>query len=346
MVKLILYVKKMKTKIFITVLLSCFAAIQLKAQDFHLAQYDAAPVYLNPALTGNYLGEDGDYRIGIVNRSQWRSMGAKPYNTYGISYDQNLQKKFGVGGYLMNNKSGAGSFNTLDFQLSGSYLITDPKTSPHLLSTGLQMGLFYKSINPDNLLFESQYDNSSGTLNPDINSGEYSQKTNRLNFDANMGVFYKYRDVEKKYWPFIGLSLAHINLPSENFGGQKSRLPIRMNINTGCDFKIDEKFRITPMILFMRQAKATEFNIGSLVYYKINDSKDVKYEVIGGLTYRLKDALTIQGGIKKDNIVLRMSYDITTTYLGNYNNRRGGFELTLSIIGKKGDKLIKGLARF
>src|ERR1700751_1368147 len=131
----------MKTKITLLVFLSCFVATQVRAQDFHLAQYDAFPLYLNPALTGNYLGEEGDYRVSSVYRTQWRSLSPQPYTTYGVAYDQTY-KKFGLGGYLLDNKSGVGNFNTLDFQLSGSYFITDPKTSPHLLTTGLQLGLF------------------------------------------------------------------------------------------------------------------------------------------------------------------------------------------------------------
>src|ERR1700758_1873703 len=187
----------MKTKIFIPAFLCVFLSLQMKAQDFHLAQYDVFSLYLNPALTGNYLGEGGDYKISSVYRTQWRALTPKPYTTYGIAYDQPY-KRFGLGGYLLENKSGIGNFSTLDFQTSASYFITDPKTSPHLLSTGVQMGLFYKNYTPAKLLFESQYDYSTNSLNPDISSGEYFQRTSRLNFDANMGMFYTYRDVQKK----------------------------------------------------------------------------------------------------------------------------------------------------
>src|SRR4051812_11424574 len=194
----------MKTKIILPFFLCCFVALQLRAQDFHLAQYDAFSLYLNPALTGNYLGEGGDYKVQSVYRTQWRALTPQPYTTYGISYDMPY-KRYGFGGYLLNNKSGMGNFNTLDFQGSAAYNITDPKTSPHLLSVGVQTGLFYKSYNPSKLLFESQYDYSSGALNPDISSGENMQRLNRVNFDANMGMFYKYRDAQKKYRPYIGL---------------------------------------------------------------------------------------------------------------------------------------------
>jgi type IX secretion system PorP/SprF family membrane protein len=335
----------MKTKIFIPVLLYCFLSIQLKAQDPHIAQYDAFPVYLNPSLTGNYLGEEGDYRISAVYRTQWRALTSKPYTTYGVAYDQKV-KRFGLGGYILDDKSGMGSYNTMNVQVSGSYLITDPKISPHLLSAGVQLGMFYKSFNPGSLLFESQLDNSTGTLNSNINSGEYFKKTSLVNFDANMGVFYKYRDTQKKFWPYIGISLFHINQPKENFGGYETRLPIRWDIQAGCDFIISEKLKLTPTVLYMNQARASELNMGALSYLKLNDSKEVRYDLIFGLNYRLKDAVIVQLGIKKDNIALRMSYDFNTSYLNNYTNGKGGFEMTLIIMGKKGTPIFKSMSKY
>ncbi len=339
----------MKTKIFISFFFGCVIAMQLRAQDFHLTQYDAFSMYLNPALTGNYLGEDADYKISTVYRTQWRPLSSKPYTTYGVGYDM-LYKKFGLGSYILDNRSGGPSFNTFNFQLSASYFITDPKVSPHLLNVGLQTGLFYKTFNFNSMLFESQYDNSTSQLNPGINSGEVLQRNSRTNFDANVGVFYKYRDVTKKYFPFIGFSIFHANMPMETFTTYKSRLPMRFNLQAGCDFTINETWKVTPMILYMNQARAWELNIGGLAYYKVNSSgnanKDVSYHVIFGLNYRVKDAFMLQAGVKKDNFVLRMSYDINTSYLNAYTNGRGGFEITLQIMGKKGVSPFKSMASF
>lgn len=335
----------MKVKVFILVFLCCVLSLSVRAQDFHLAQYDAFNLYLNPALTGNYLGESGDYKISSVYRTQWRALTPKPYTTYGVSYDMPY-KKFGFGGYLLDNRSGVGNFNTLDFQGSGSYFITDPKTSPHILTTGLQLGLFYKTYNPNKLLFESQYDYSTNTLNPDIASGENFQRMQKLNFDANMGFFYKYRDLQKKWRPYIGLSLYHFNRPNESFMGYKSKLPIRWNVQAGCDLIVNEKLQVTPMILYMNQAKASELNLGVLSYYRLNDDKNLRYDLIVGANYRVKDAFIMQLGIKKDNLVLRMSYDVNTSYLNRYTNGKGGFELTLQVIGFKGKPLFESTAKF
>ncbi len=334
----------MKNKNLITVFI-CIAIItfskSINAQDFHLAQYDAFALYLNPALTGSFSGEDADYRASTIYRSQWRSLSRKPFATYGLAYDMPY-KKFGIGAYILNNKSGIANFNTLNFQLSGSYFITDPKKSPHTLNVGLQMGLFYKKFNPDNLLFESQYDNSTGTLNSDISNGENFDRTSLVKFDANLGVFYQYKDENKKYSPFVGVSIFHLSRPSESFSGEKNSIPMRFSVNAGSEFVVSEKVKITPTILYMNQANATELNVGVAGTYRIKEKNDLLY----GLNYRVKDAVIIHAGLKKDNIILRMSYDLNVSYLSAYTNRRGGFEISLIVFGKKNENPFKSMASF
>jgi type IX secretion system PorP/SprF family membrane protein len=322
----------MKIKFIIPIIFSGVVSLQLKAQDFHLTQYDAFHLYLNPALTGNFPDEDADYKISAVYRSQWRSLVKTPFTTYGISYDQPY-KRFGLGAYILNNRSGAAKFNTLNFQLSGSYFITDPKRSPHLMNVGLQMGLFYKTFNPNNLLFESQYDYSSGSLNQDISSGENFDRTSIVKFDANIGVFYKYKEDSKKYAPFLGFSVFHLSRPSESFTADKNKVPMRFVVHAGCDFKVNEKLKITPTILYMNQAKASDLNIGVIGYYRIKDSKS---DVLFGLNYRNKDAVMIQVGFKQnEQHTFRISYDINTSYLNNYTGSRGAIEFSLVLCGKK-----------
>ncbi len=332
----------MKIKSSITI---CFVAVfvttNLKSQDFHLSQYDAFGLYLNPALTGAFLGEKADYRANAIYRTQWRSLARKPFTTYGVSYDMPY-KRFGIGAYLLNNKAGLANFNTLNFQLSGSYAITDPEKSPHILNVGLQMGLFYKSFNPNNLLFESQYDYSTGTLNSDIDNGENFQRTSLVKFDANLGMFYKYKEEGKKYSPYIGFSVFHLSKPSESFNTIKNKIPMRFNLNVGSEFEINEKVKIIPNILYMNQAKASDFNIGIAGTYRLKEKNDLLY----GVNYRVKDAVIIHAGMKKDNIILRMSYDVNVSYLSAYTNNRGAFEISLIVFGKKHENPFKSMSSF
>jgi type IX secretion system PorP/SprF family membrane protein len=329
------------------VILAGVFSLRLSAQDFHVTQYDAFTMYLNPALTGNFLTEKADYRMQAIYRSQWRPLVAKSFSTFGMGYDARY-KKYGYGGYILNNHSGVAAFNTMQVQASGSYFITNPIVSPHWLNVGLQLGIFYKTFDQSKVLFESQYDYSTGTLRSDIGNNENFSRTSLVKLDPNFGVFYKYKDWRAKFSPHVGVSIFHLSIPKENFSSQNGRVPMRFLMNAGCDYKIDDKWSVTPTLLYMNQARASEFNIGALGYYSMESSSnsDIKYDIIFGLNYRWKDALMFQAGLKKNNIALRMSYDINVSYLSSYSSGRGAFEMTLIIFGKKGEPVFKGVSQF
>ena len=74
-------------KIIITSFLFCITVLGY-AQDNHFSQFYAAPMTVNPALTGLF---DGRYR-GIVNyRTQWNSILNTAFVTKGASGDANFK---------------------------------------------------------------------------------------------------------------------------------------------------------------------------------------------------------------------------------------------------------------
>lgn len=319
----------------------------LSAQvDFHLAQYDMAPQYLNPALTGMYCGERGDYRVTSNYRSQWRALGSKPFSTIAIGYDMPLEKysdRWGVGGYIINNKAGAGNFSTMNAIASGAYNIMDG-TDKHYMTAGLQMGLLYKTYDPASYTFDVQYSSSLGTFDsslPNEEDGTLS-KNSLFRFDANLGIFYKYKDAEKKASPSVGFSVYHLTKPNEAFTGNKSHLPMRFVFHTACDIRINDDFTVTPRILYMNQAKAYEANGGFLLFYKIRKST---LDALAGVDYRHKDAIVAHIGFRQDQHYFRFSYDINTSYLNNYTNGRGAWEFSLILVGKKSQPLFKPISQ-
>src|SRR6185369_15701385 len=91
-----------------------FAITLVKAQDFHLSMYDAAPLFLNPAMTGLV---EGKMRAHAQYRNQWNSVAYKPFTTALISFDM-PKGKWGFGGQVSNMRAGIGNYNV--FQLLGS----------------------------------------------------------------------------------------------------------------------------------------------------------------------------------------------------------------------------------
>lgn len=340
----------MKTNKIQILLFMLITVVSVKAQDFHLAQYDVATPYLNPALTGMYGTEDAQYKIYVDSRSQWRSFGIKPYFTTFLAYDMPTEikgKKVGFGAYFINNRTGPGNFNTTGFMLSGAYDILNAKSfAKHYLTTGLQLGLYYKSFNAERLNYDIQYSPSTdgGAFDQNIASGENeSSRLNLTRFDANFGLYYKFVDQMEDYHPYVGFSMSHLTMPNESFVGQRSKLPIKFMINGGCDIKINEEIEITPRFIYMNQAKANEINAGIIGTYKLTEN-DTK--LLLGCDYRHKDAVIIHLGLKQETYALRFSYDINTSYLKNYTRSKGAWEITLVVTGQKGKSIFKNVPKF
>ena len=133
-------------------------SLSSSAQDFHLSQYEASPMLINPAMTGMF---KGDYRATLHYRSQWASIISNPFRSTALSFDT----KFGdikAGAYLLNTSAGSGKYNTTNIVLSGAYDY-QLASSPHNHFTGgLQLGGILKSINFNLLTFAYQYYPANG----------------------------------------------------------------------------------------------------------------------------------------------------------------------------------------
>lgn len=324
----------------LNILLACaasFCFLQGKGQDFHLSQYDAAPLYLNPSLTGMYFGEeDDDFRINAGYRNQWGSIAQKPFTTAYLSYDMNMDR-FGAGGFLINNRSGTGNLNSLSFFASGSYSVTN-LSSPHKILTGLQLGLFHKSFDPTKFTYDSQYSESEGGFDSGLSSGETFERNSKLNFDANVGVYYRFLEEGKRVSPYFGFTIFHATRPNESFTVTKSKIPMRFLVNGGAQIKTGDNLVLEPVLLFMHQADAREINGGLRAWYEMKDSP---YKLLAGFDYRVEDAMVFHLGIKYFSHLFRISYDHNFSYLNAYTKGRGGFELSLILMGSKGKPLIR-----
>jgi len=294
-------------------------------QDAHLSQYDMSPVWLNPAQTG--MDKNLKFKAGNQSRSQWVSSTAK-YITNLFSYEMPLNSRWGVGGYIFDNDA-AKVLNVFKFVLSGSYQITTDNDK-HYLAGGLQVGMIYKNLDQDRLLFDNQW--NDGVFDSDLPSGESLDKYHEILPEVNVGIYYKFKNGIKKYKPYAGFSIFHATNPRENFtGGEKANLPMRFQFNAGSKFLINDKLILEPAALYMRQRNAYEFTGGGKGYYNFND--DIQM-IIGGY-YRLHDAAIILAGIQYKNLIFQSSYDINVSDLKSYTNSHGGFEFSIIFINKK-----------
>jgi type IX secretion system PorP/SprF family membrane protein len=294
------------------------------AQDTHLSQYEAAPVLLNPALTGMF--EHSDFRMGANLRSQWNRLSSN-FLTTAFAYDVGIDNRYGVGFYL-NNYDMAGMMNTFEAGLAGSYNVS-AKNAKHTLSVGLRLGIIHKKVNDADMLFDMQYDN--GTFDPDLPTGELIEKRSRLLPEIALGLAYRSIDPNRLLNPIASFSAFHLTTPDETiFRMVKSDLPIRWTFMGGVAIKVTDELRLTPMGLFMLQRKDREISAGMMGELGFDGSP---YGLVLGGSYRLKDAIVAHAGVKHRNNVYRVSYDITTSPLKEFNNSTGALEFSIIYYG-------------
>lgn len=296
----------------------------LQAQDGHLSHYDAAPALLNPALTGMY--SNADFRMTSNVRSQWNSLSSS-FTTTGFGYDVAMQDRYGIGMYL-NNYNMAGILNTFQSGLSAAYNVAG-RDSRYILSGGFNIGIVYKKMNDQQLVWDAQYDN--GYFNTDLPSGELIQRWSRLMLDIAGGVSYKSTNARKRVNPFANFAMFHVNTPNESLmRTTQSDLPIRYSVNAGARIEVVQNTYISPSALYMRQRADQQVNVGVMSEVGLGGSV---YSVLAGVAYRLNDAIIAHAGLKHKNIYYRFSYDANVSSLKNYTRRNGAFEFSLMYYG-------------
>ncbi|HCQ29834.1 MAG TPA: hypothetical protein DIU39_06075 [Flavobacteriales bacterium] len=298
------------------------------AQDFHLSLPDAAPMYINPALTGQF---DGKYRAHLQYRTQWNSLNIRPFTTALASFDMPV-KSFAFGIQVMNNNAGTGYYNSLGILGSAAYRFSIDEPGFHNFAAAVQFGGLQKSVKEEELYFENQYNPlNGGYFDNNIPSAENLNAQNFWIPDVIVGFSYFYGKTAAKINPFIGYSVNHLNKPKESFYQTANTLPYRHIIHGGVKYNLNERFQFFGKGIMMKQVNNTQFNATLLAYYTI---KDPGLILFAGPSFRNKDSFIFEIGGRFSAYQLRLSYDFNTSSLKTYTNGRGGFEIAFTYIPK------------
>ncbi|RZK89439.1 MAG: type IX secretion system membrane protein PorP/SprF, partial [Pedobacter sp.] len=148
------------------VLLLLILPIITMAQDNIYSQFYNAPIYLNPALTGQF---EGDIRVNALYRNQWTGLSGD-FSYLSASADLNLQKlNSGVGLIFNRSSEGTAYLQKNNIALSYSYIIGGEDFT---LSFGLQGGITNQKLNWDRLVFGDQIDINAGIIPGGISGAE------------------------------------------------------------------------------------------------------------------------------------------------------------------------------
>ncbi|MDX1652398.1 MAG: PorP/SprF family type IX secretion system membrane protein [Brumimicrobium sp.] len=322
----------MKKQLIIFIII-IFPVFRSQSQDAHLSLYDAAPIFLNPAMTGVF---DGDWRIHGQFRTQWKAINFKPYTSALISFDKPY-KKWGFGGQISNFRAGIGNYGVLQGVLSAAYTTSLDKSKNHNISFGIQGGINQKSVEYQLLTFNNQYTtNNGGEFNTSINANEDFSGQSLITPVVNAGFLYFFAKQESRFNPFLGISAFNLTQPQESFLNFDNRLPIRYYAHTGVRINVTETFYVLPKVLYMRQQEFQELTLAADIGYFLKGSEI--YLLAGGI-YRNRDAAILSVGARMDNYIARIGYDINVSSLTTVSNGRGGFEISFTYMGLKNRKL-------
>ena len=301
------------------------------SQDFHLSQYDAAALNMNPGMTGVF---KGDYRIHGHYRNQWMAVATKPFVTGVVNFDAN-RGKWGWGAQIANFRAGVGGYNVFQFMPSAAYKFAIDKKKEHFFSLGAGIGVFQKSIKASSLTWANQYvKTNGGEFNTTLPSNENFAGNGIFNLDINLGLMYFWAKPGSQINPMAGLTVFHVNNPTETFLDESNRLPLRYQAVIASRFVLTEKISLTPKIFFQFEKEAAEMTWACDGQYYLSDHD---LFILAGITYRgfnpaTNDAAILMVGAKYANFVARFSYDINTSNLKSVTNGRGGSELSLTYI--------------
>lgn len=299
----------------------CFKT--LGAQDVHLTQFFASPIYLNPAFTGN----SKEHRAAMTYRNQWPGV-SRAFQSQVFSYDYSLDRLNSGFGLLVNNdKAGTMGYRSTGAGLSYGYHLPVSKTVA--VSGGVYAGYAFHDIDRNRLVFNDQLYRKSETsfeALPMDRGGRY------LDLAAGALVY------SRSNWG--GISFFHINKPNESFGGTDATLPLRYSVHGGRQIKIRDNNRrsnIDVNLAFNYQGQDNFDQLDLGFYYS-------KSALLVGLWYRgLPGVKSYQKGYQNNDAVMALlgyeiekerssfrigySYDFTMSRLAT--NSAGAHEISV-----------------
>lgn len=303
-------------KLYLFHLLFILDMASLRSQDIHLSNYQPASMLFNPATTGL---SGADVQFGTQYRSQWAAIPAA-YTTMGATAEMRV-KSTGFGLQVHQNQAGEASLKTTGILFSAAYHKQLARQGS--LSLGLGIGRLQKRFNPALFTWDSQYTEGEG-YDATLSNGEFFEKTRTAVTDFTIGLNWKGALSESgKVSGRAGFSLAHIQLPNESFLGEIAELPFKTIAHAGLDFRLDDRFTVSPDIFYQKQGAHREV-VGGL---NMSASMNAQTRLHLGVGYRLHDALISRAGVDLGNKSIWISYDANVSALQPATGGKGAWEL-------------------
>jgi type IX secretion system PorP/SprF family membrane protein len=331
-------------------------SISLSAQDQHFTQFYAAPLTINPALTGAY---EGTYRFGGIYRDQWRGALESPYSTFAAMLDVRFKMNrwaglkddaAAVGLMFYNDKVTGFDFNTNQIGLSFAYHKSLDQRNTHYLSLGIQGLIGQRNLNYEDLTFNDQYDGTSGYF---LDTRENLPVNNFSFSDFSFGLNYAYTP-KRMTSIYAGFAMHHVFEPQVTFfetddarDYEGSTLFRKYSVFASASLPISNKISLLPRLVYQQQGPHMQINAGTNFRFLVNDYSGVALHIggwvrpVGNYDDSISlDAVIMMFGIEYNNVLMGLSYDANLNDLQTDRNGQGAFEISVAYLGNYDNETI------
>jgi type IX secretion system PorP/SprF family membrane protein len=303
-------------------LLILLATSSVTAQDPQFSQFYAAPLYLNPALTG----ATGQARAGLNYRNQWPALEAN-FTTFSAYFDYFIEdKRSGVGIVITRDQEGLANLQSINIGLQYSYELN---ITEHLgFRPGVQIALYNRDINFDRLTFGDQYDPNTGEIISPTTAEQFNTNFSKTFLDLSFGGV----AFTKNAW--LGVAANHLNRPNQSIIDEDSPLPVKLSVHGGFKYRMrpgvvgagiyarDAERSISPAFQYRHQGQFDQLDLG--LYYTAEP-------MVIGVWYRGVPFKQVNGYVNNESIVLLLGF----TRIGAKQAMNIGysFDYTISQLG-------------
>lgn len=287
-----------KVVVFACVLMLFFEG-SVTAQDPQFSQFYAAPLYLNPALTGS----TGQARAGINYRNQWPAIDAN-FTTFSAYFDYFIEdKNSGVGVIFTHDTEGLAGLRSTSIGLQYSYELFITKNLG--FRPGAQVALFNRDINFNKLTFGDQFNPVTGDFLDQPSAEQFNTNFSKTFVDLSLGgVFFT-------KVAYLGIAAFHLNQPNQSIIDEESKLPIKLSIQGG--FKFYMKPGAVGSGIYTREA---ERSIGPAFQYRHQGDFDqmdlglyyTAEPLVLGLWYRGVPFKNVNGFVNNESLVFLLGF--------------------------------------
>ena len=315
---------KITKYIYILIVFLAISSGSMQGQDFILSQPFANSLYLAPSFAGMTNGG----RAFLTYRNQWTGFSGG-YNTVLMGADLFFRRQnSSVGAFLAYDRQISGAFTTIELHPQYNYRVQ--VTDNLYFRPGVEFAVFYKTINPDKLIFANQITENGIIIDqqfPDM----FEEGLSGMNIDVAASVLL----YNENFW--VGGAVHHITGTGISFVNSESRTPRKWSAFAGKRFVYNENRQtryedsFTLAGTFDYQSPYSQLQLGVVWHWMPLELgiwyRDLPFVAKGNLMNR--DAIIGVAAFSFGNLKISYSYDVTISDLAGYT--AGAHEIVLTV---------------